>query len=88
MKYLLFVFLSFTLYKGLEETYDFFYEKAFTSDTCKKAYMNALSDKHEAAPLSKRFACTQREMGLVGKLEYILMRPHFSLKSNDVKWYY
>jgi hypothetical protein len=88
MKYLLVVFLSFMLHKGLEETYDHFYEKAFMSDTCKKVYMDALNDKYEPAPLSKRFACTRREMGLVEKLSYVLMRPHFTRNDNNGKWYY
>jgi hypothetical protein len=87
VKYLLVVFLSFMLHKGMEETYDYFFAKAFASDVCKKEYTDALNDKNEPAPLSRRFRCTEREMGIVHLLSYILMRPHFIL-NNTGKWYY
>ena len=88
MKYLLVMVLSFVLHKGLEETYEHYYEKAFMSDVCKQVYKDALNDKYEPAPLSKRFRCTRQEMGLVENLSYLLARPHFTRNENNGKWYY
>ena len=88
MKYLLVIFLTLMAHKGMEEVYDYYFLKAFISNRCTKVYKDALNDKHEPAPLSKRFACVRDEMGAIEYLSYILARPHLTVKDNGGKWYY
>jgi hypothetical protein len=88
MKYLLVVFLSFMLHKGMEEVYDYSYNKAFVSDVCYNSYVKDTKDSNIDAPLSKRFRCTEREMGIVHLLSYVLMRPHFTMNDKNGDWYY
>lgn len=86
-KYLFMIFLGFMLHKGAEETYDYYWSKAFASDVCMQVYVTAIDQKEEA-PLSKRFQCTKKEMGKAHLLSYILMRPHFTDNEQQGKWYY
>lgn len=84
-KALLGLILGFFLHKGLEEVYDYHFEKGFVA--CGPQYMLDIEAKVDA-PLTKRFQCTYKEMGLVSDLKYILMRPHYTRNENNGKWYY
>lgn len=87
VKYLFMLFLGFMLHKGVEETYEYYWRKAFISTVCTQVYVIAIEQKEEA-PLSKRFQCTRKEMGKAYLLYYLLMRPHFTDNKNLGKWYY
>lgn len=87
MRYLLY-FLIFSsglvFHKISNEIHDYKWEQAWSSANCKKAYMDALNDPKEPAPLSVSFRCADDAMGAAYYLRYILMRPMYSL--NDGNW--
>jgi hypothetical protein len=87
MKYFLMLVLGFVLHKGLEEAYEYKYESAFISKTCMDQYLLDTKDVTVHAPLTKRFRCTEKEMGVARYLAYVLIRPHWSI-NNGKTWYY
>lgn len=86
MKYCLLILLGFCLHKGLEEVYDYSWQKGFK--VCGEQYMKDVEDPKIDAPLSKRFRCAEKDMGLVYNLKYILLRPHWFETSFQERWYY
>lgn len=74
-KFIFGIIAGMILHKALNYVYDISFEKAFISNVCAQTYMTALDDKNEPAPLSKRFECTYKEMGMVENLKYVLARP-------------
>lgn len=85
MKYLIAILLGFFLHKGLEEVYDYHFNKGFM--VCGDQYALDIKDDKIDAPLTKRFQCTYKDMGYVADLKYVLMRPHWADVSNE-RWYY
>jgi hypothetical protein len=87
MKYVLVLMLGFVLHKGLEEIYDYHWMNGVKSDVCKNQYIIDIKDDAIDAPLTKRFRCTEKQMGAVYYLKYILIRPHW-FSGNHNRWYY
>lgn len=56
MKYLLTFVLAFVVHKGLEEVYDYSWEKAFNNATCQAVY-----DDNKLETLRPAFECTYKE---------------------------
>ncbi len=87
MKYLLVFILGFITHKALEEVYDYSFNKGFASKICTDQYLLDIKNINVNNLLTKRFECTYKEMGVVSKLSYILLRPHYFDESPN-KWYY
>ena len=88
MRYLLVLLLGFMLHKGVEEVYDYYWEKGFAA--CGDQYAIDIRNKVDA-PLTKRFNCTYEHMGVVSKFAYVLGRPHFArsvFEKDKGYWYY
>lgn len=86
MKYLLLFALGFCFHKVTEEVFMYSLTAHFKSEVCVKVYIDAMNDKYESAPFSKRINCAKSNMGYAAYLEYLLIRPHLSDPSP--KWYY
>lgn len=75
MKYVVIFVMGFISHKGVNYAYDYSFEKAFTSSKCQDQYVIDSKDPKTDAPLTKRFECTYKEMGVVENLKYVLLRP-------------
>lgn len=75
-KILLGIVLGMVLHKGLNYAYDYSFEESFRSPTCQAMGSN----------LDARFACTYKEMGLIEKLKYVLVRPNADRTFNKSFW--
>lgn len=86
--YICLILFGFNGHKILEEVYDYKFEQGFNSKVCMDQYIKDIQPASGvAAPLTKRFECTYSQMGVYGKLKYVLMRPHFSDDTGN-RWYY
>ncbi len=81
------ILFGFLVHPALEEIYDYKFEQGFMSKECVDQYIKDCNNKNIDAPLTKRFQCTYKYIGTYAKLEYVLMRPHFS-DDTGKRWYY
>lgn len=71
----LFFILGFLSHKIAKYAYEYSFQKAFSSATCMDPYVKDVESRIVDAPLTKRFRCTEKEMGIIENLKYILLRP-------------
>ena len=76
MKYVLIFILGFIGHKAVNYVYDYSFNKGFTSSDCTEQYIKDSNDPKIDAPLTKRFQCTEKQMGMVENLKYLLLRPN------------
>lgn len=85
LKFILGLILGFFLHKVVEELYEWRFNLAFVSPTCRTQYLKDVKS-NVLNPLTIRYICTRREMGSARYLEYLLIRYHYMNASDH--WYY
>ena len=75
MKYVIVFVLGFVSHKVFNYIYDYSFQKGFSSSACRDQYGLDVKDPKIDGPLTKRFECTYKQMGVVENLKYILVRP-------------